>query len=63
MRRHLAGDEAPAVDLDGMAERRDRSRRAGDHEKKRCAHGFFIPSLDPRTIDTGQIAANRDDRP
>src|SRR5262249_24150763 len=38
--RHLAGDEAPAIDLDGMAERRHGCRRAGRHEEKRSAHVF-----------------------
>src|SRR5438552_17162047 len=31
--RHLAGDEEPALACGGMAERRDRRRRAGDHQK------------------------------
>ncbi len=57
--RHLAGDEAPAVDLDGMAERRDRSWRAGDHEKKRCAHGSLHSIVEAGTIDIRRIAANR----
>jgi hypothetical protein len=34
----LAGHEYPAVDLDRVAERRHRSRRAFDHVKDRQAH-------------------------
>jgi hypothetical protein len=38
-KRHLAGDEDPAIGLDRVAERRDRVRRAADHVKEERTHG------------------------
>src|SRR6185437_10852729 len=36
--RHLAGQEYEAVGFDGVAERRDRVRRAADHVERQCRH-------------------------
>jgi len=40
--RHLARDEDPAVDLDGMAERRHRVRRPLDHVEDRQVHRCIL---------------------